>query len=104
MRRVSQTVRLAVFFLALLTPALAMYPSLLAHATESKERLIADVFGPQAASLREDLQRRLQRTVEQIDAIPSLDGLVRLDVSTPDPPTPRAPLPSGRGRISRPTA
>ena len=83
MRRISHTVRLAVFFLALLAPALAMYPSLLAHATESKERLIATTFGPQAASLREDLQRRLQQAVEQIDAIPALDELVRLDVSTP---------------------
>jgi len=83
MRRVSQTARLAVFFLALLTPAVAMYPSLLAHATEAKERLIETTFGPEAASLREDLQKRLQLAVEQIDAIPSLDELVRLDVSTP---------------------
>ena len=83
MRRISQTARLAVFLLALLTPAVAMYPSLLAHATEAKERLIATTFGPQAASLREDLQKRLQQAVEQIDAIPSLDELVRLDVSTP---------------------
>jgi hypothetical protein len=83
MRRISHTVRLAVFFLALLAPALAMYPSLLAHATESKERLIATTFGPQAASLREDLQRRLQQAVEQIDVIPALDELVRLDLSTP---------------------
>ena len=83
MRRISQTARLTVFFLALLTPAVAMYPSLLAHATEAKERLIATTFGPQAVSLREDLQRRLQQAVEQIDAIPSLDTLVRLDVLTP---------------------
>ena len=61
MRRVSQSARLAVFFLALLAPAIAMYPSLLAHATEAKERLVAEEFGPQALSLREDLQRRLQQ-------------------------------------------
>ncbi len=72
MRRMSQTTRLAIFFVALLGPAVAMYPSLLAHATAAKERLVSDQFGPEAASLREDLQRRLQRTVEQIDAIPSL--------------------------------
>jgi signal transduction histidine kinase len=83
MRRISQAGRLAVFFLALLTPAVAMYPSLLAHATDAKDRLIATTFGPQAASLREDLQRRLQRAVEQIDVIPSLDELVRLDGSVP---------------------
>ena len=90
MRRVSQTARLAVLFLALLTPAVAMYPSLVAHATEAKERLIATAYGPQAASLREDLQRQLQQAVEQIDAIPSLDELVRLDESTPAPDPTRA--------------
>ena len=86
MRRISQTGRLAVFFLALLTPAFAMYPSLLAHATESKERLLAATFGPQAASLREDLNRRLQQAVEQIDANPSLNDLLRIDdAAAPDP-------------------
>ena len=90
MRRLSQAARLAVFYLALLTPAVAMYPSLLAHATEAKERLIATTFGPQAASLREDLQKRLQEAVEQIDAIPALDELVRLDVATPAPDPTRA--------------
>jgi signal transduction histidine kinase len=76
MRRLSQSARLAIFFLALLAPAIAMYPSLLAHATAAKERLVSDAFGPQAASLREDLQGRLQRAVEQIDAIPSLAEFV----------------------------
>ena len=44
-------------YLALLAPALAMYPSLHAFAIEAKERLIAEEFGPQAASQREDLWR-----------------------------------------------
>jgi signal transduction histidine kinase len=83
MRHVSQTARLAVFLLALIAPSLALYPSLVAHATEAKERLVAVSFGPQAISQREDLQRRLQRTVEQIDAIPSLDSIFRPDGDTP---------------------
>ena len=41
--------------------------------------LIATTFGPQAASLREDLQKRLQQAVEQIDAIRSLDDLVEVN-------------------------
>jgi signal transduction histidine kinase len=83
-RRVSQTARLGVFFLVLLAPSFAMYPSLLARATEAKDRLVATEFGPQAASLREDLQRRLQQAVDQIDAIPSLAGFVfGADVATP---------------------
>jgi signal transduction histidine kinase len=90
MRRLSQSARLAVFFLALLAPALAMYPSLLAHATEAKERLVETEFGPQAANLREDLQRRLTRAVEQIDAIPSLEDLFRFDVAAPTPDPTRA--------------
>jgi signal transduction histidine kinase len=76
MRRLSQSTRLAIFFAALLAPSIAMYPSLLAHATSAKEHLISHEFGPQAASLREDLQRRLQEAVEQIDAMPSLAEFV----------------------------
>ena len=78
-----------------------MYPSLLAHGTESKERLIATTFGPQAASLREDLQKRLQQAVEQIDAIPSLDDLVR-STCRHRARIRRAPSPSGPAPISRP--
>ncbi|MBI3402709.1 MAG: HAMP domain-containing histidine kinase [Acidobacteria bacterium] len=83
-RRISQTQRLGVFFLALLAPALAMYPSLFADARSAKELLVASVYGPQAASQREDLQRRLQQAVDQIDALPSLaEFVVGGDVSTP---------------------
>ena len=82
-RRVTQSARLAIFFVALVGPAIAMYPSLLAHATEAKERLVAETFGPQAISLREDLQRRLQQAVNQIDQIRGLDELVRPDGGTP---------------------
>jgi signal transduction histidine kinase len=76
MRRVSQTARLAVFFLVLLAPSVAMYPSLLSHATAAKEQLISREFGPQAANLREDLQQRLQQAVDQIDAMPGLAEFV----------------------------
>jgi signal transduction histidine kinase len=83
-RRVSQAQRLGVYFLALLAPALAMYPSLFADARTAKEQLVAAVYGPQAASQREDLQRRLQQAVDQIDALPSLaEFVVGGDVSTP---------------------
>ena len=76
MRRVSQTARLAVFFVVLLAPSVAMYPSMLSHATAAKEQLISREFGPQAANLREDLQQRLQQAVEQIDAMPALAEFV----------------------------
>ena len=88
-RRGSQTARLGVFFLALLAPAVAMYPSLVAHSTAAKEQLVATEFGPQAASQREELQRRLQEAVEQIDAIPSLAEFV-FGVVASTPTTDRA--------------
>ena len=83
-RRVSQTQRLGMFFLALLAPALAMYPSLFADARSAKEQLVGSVYGPQAASQREDLQHRLQQAVDQIDALPSLsEFVVGSDDTTP---------------------
>jgi signal transduction histidine kinase len=77
MRRASQAARLVVFFLALLAPALAMYPSLFAFATDAKELLVAGEYGPQALRLREDLKLRLGHTLDQIDAMsPPLEQLV----------------------------
>jgi signal transduction histidine kinase len=72
LRRASQAARLFTFFLALLVPALAMYPSLVAYAIDAKQGLVADIYGPEVLSQREDLQRRLQQTIDQIDAVPSL--------------------------------
>ena len=75
-RRVSQSMRFGGAFLALLVPAMAMYPSLSAFAIQAKERLIATEYGPQAASMRDDLQQRLLRALEQIDELPGLPALV----------------------------
>ncbi len=70
-RRASQAARLLALYVALVVPALAMYPSLHAFTTEAKERLIAERYGPQAARLRDDLQDSLSRAREKIDALPS---------------------------------
>jgi signal transduction histidine kinase len=81
-RRASQAARLIALFVALLVPAIAMYPSLLAFAVAAKERLVENEFAPQAESQREDLQERLQTAADQIDSIPSLADLVRPSSST----------------------
>ncbi|MGE0703177.1 MAG: hypothetical protein AB7P22_04485, partial [Vicinamibacterales bacterium] len=75
-RRASQAARLGAFFLALVVPVLAMYPTLRALANESREQLIADQFAPQAADLRDDLQERLRGALEAIDALPSLEAFI----------------------------
>ena len=89
LHRLSQSARLGVSFVALVAPAVAMYPSLYADATAAKERLVVDEYAPEAASQRDDLQRRLQRTVEQIDQVPSLAEFV-LGLTSETPTTDRA--------------
>jgi signal transduction histidine kinase len=77
LRRASQAARLIALFLALLAPAVAMYPSLFAFATEAKELLVAGEYGPQARRLRDDLRLRLGHTIDQIDAMsPALEEFV----------------------------
>ena len=80
-RHASQAARVAALFLALLIPAVGMYPSLLSFATAAKERLIANEFGPEAASERDALKERLLLALEQIDSMPSLAELL---VGSPD--------------------
>jgi signal transduction histidine kinase len=83
LRRAPQTARLVIGFLVLLAPAIAMYPSILAFATDTKERLIANEYGPQAASQRGDLEQRVRSTLAEIDALPALTQFVGGHVDTP---------------------
>jgi signal transduction histidine kinase len=75
-RRASQAARMFALLIVLVGPALAMYPSLFAFATEAKERLVATEYGPQALEQREALKEQLQQTVDEIDAQPSLAEFV----------------------------
>jgi signal transduction histidine kinase len=80
LQRGSQAARLVAVFAGFAVPALAMYPSLLSHATASKEQLIATRYAPRAASQRNEVQKGLREATEQIDALPNLIDFVR---STP---------------------
>lgn len=89
-RHASQAVRLAILFLALLVPALAMYPSLLALTTSAREHRIETDYGPQAAGLRDVLRARLYAALEQIDRRPALAELVARHADAVTPTTDRA--------------
>jgi signal transduction histidine kinase len=90
-RRASQTARLFALYLALLVPAVATYPLLHAFAIEARERLIAEEFGPQAASQREDLwRRRLPQARDEIDAMPNLVDFVTSSAEDEAPTRDRA--------------
>jgi signal transduction histidine kinase len=75
-RHASQAARMFALLLALAAPAVAMYPSLYAFATEAKDRLVASDYGPQALGQRERLKEQLQETVDEIDALPTLREFV----------------------------
>jgi len=83
-RRASQAARMFALLLACAVPALAMYPSLFAFATEGKERLVATQYGPQAQRQREDLKEQLQQSIDEIDALPDLsEFILESDAETP---------------------
>ena len=88
-RKASQAARLFGLYAALLVPALATYPSLLSFGVQAKEELVADTLGPQAKSVREELQRQLNEALTEIDANPALplllEGTPRADSPTTDP-------------------
>jgi hypothetical protein len=70
-RRVSQSVRIAGLFLALLIPAVAVYPSLAGFAIEAKERLIANEYGAQVIAQRDDLEAAPSTRARPNDALPA---------------------------------
>jgi signal transduction histidine kinase len=75
-RRGSQAMRLTAAALALIVPSLALYP-LLVHAADVSRRLqIETRFARQAMDYPEELQRRLQDTQSQVDAMPGLADTV----------------------------
>jgi signal transduction histidine kinase len=90
-RRASQSARLGGLYVALLMPAMAVYPSLQAFASQAKEELVAGDFAAQVYSQREDLQiRRLPNALEAIDAMRNLGELVTASDEDAAPTTDRA--------------
>ncbi len=90
-RRASQAARLGLLFLALVVPALALYPSLQAFAVAFKEQNVMVEMAPLVASQREDLQlRRLPQALESIDALTTLAEFVTTSDEDAAPTTDRA--------------
>jgi signal transduction histidine kinase len=86
-RRATQAGRLGMLFLVLAAPSIAMYPSLFAFGTAGKERIIETEYAPQALTQRDELQTRLYKTLDEIDALPTLSDYLH---GPPDSTTERA--------------
>ena len=74
-RHASQASRMLTLFLALLLPALLMYPALQHHADRSKRRFVEAEYAEQAARHPEELQAQLNEALEQIDDVPELQTM-----------------------------
>jgi signal transduction histidine kinase len=88
-RHAPQAGRLLTLFVALLVPALLLYPSARSAAERATRRLIETRYAPQALAHPQELQARLERAQREIDAIAGLEGLIASAAAsrqtTPDP-------------------
>jgi signal transduction histidine kinase len=85
-RHASQGFRLVISVLAVIVPALVMYPMVLDVANRATRQLIETQFGPEALTQREQIQDRVSRSRAQIDRIQGLEDLAE----TTALPSPRA--------------
>jgi signal transduction histidine kinase len=91
-RHAPQAARLlALFVVAVLVPALLVYPSARAAADTATRRLIESRFAPQALAHPQELQARLDQALKQIDAMPALAELIPSPALTPAPVPDPAP-------------
>ena len=74
-RHASQGFRLVVGGLALIVPAIVMYPVVLNAAELAAHQLIESQFGPEALTQREQIQERVRRSRAQIDRMQGLEDL-----------------------------
>ena len=71
-RHASHASRMLATLLAMVLPALLLYPTLWHHAERAKRELVETQYAVQAASYPEELQAHLGRALAQIDAMPDL--------------------------------
>ncbi len=86
-RRTSQATRLILSFLAVALPSLVLYPALVDASLRARQELIESRYAPEVLNQRQDVHRKLQRALLEIDRVEGLDELVRAS----DPPTAGAP-------------
>jgi len=75
-RHGSQAFRLLLLALGIVVPVLASYPVVFSQVSQAKRDLVETRYAPQARNQRQTIQRLLQSSLAQIDALPSLNDLV----------------------------
>ncbi len=86
-RNRSQALRLLLSFLAVALPSLMFYPSLVDASERARRQLIESSYAPEVTNQRQDLQKKIQKALTEINRIVALEDLVRAS----DPPISGAP-------------
>lgn len=81
-RHGSQASRLLWTFLSIALPSLILYPSLVDASERARRELIESRYAPEVINQREDLHKKLQKALVEINRLVALDDLVRAS----DPP------------------
>ncbi len=76
-RHSSQAAAFVSLFLALALPSLTFYPGAYSQAERAKRQTIEADLAPQATRQRDDVQRRVRRAMDQVDAVPGLAEIAR---------------------------
>ncbi|HNV02219.1 MAG TPA: HAMP domain-containing sensor histidine kinase [Vicinamibacterales bacterium] len=76
-RHSSQAAAFLALFAALALPSVAFYPAAFAQADRATRTLIESDLAPQATRQRDDVQARVRRAMNQVDAVPGLNEFVR---------------------------
>ena len=79
LRHASHAARVLTVFVALLLPTLLVYPSLLYHGEQNKQRFVETRYAVQAATHPEQLQAQLTGALGQIDGIAELATITTVD-------------------------
>jgi signal transduction histidine kinase len=83
-RQGSQAFRLLLVALLLTVPALAAYPATFSLVAASKRDAVETRYAPQAINQRQTVQRLMQESLAQIDALPGLEALVADSMAADD--------------------
>lgn len=81
-RNGSQALRLLLSFLAVALPSVVLYPSLVDASIRARRELVESRYAPEVTNQREDLHKKLQKALTEINRIGGLEELVRAS----DPP------------------
>ena len=80
-RRGSQALRLTLLTLPFVIPSFSFYPTIVQFARQGKSDLVVSLYAPEVRNQRQEVQRQVQKSRDEIDAFPGLVDLVKTKIA-----------------------